>query len=95
MSEGSMKEVWRSVPVSCQFPACQLSGSSHGMSKSSKVRRKTLCVRSGAIIDYWDKKTNFKGQTYFDLHFYDDIYPLIDTISIKDNSNCFKPKKFI
>ena len=48
---------------------------------------------SKAIIEYLDKKTNFKGQTYFDLHFYDDIYPLIETIGVKDNIIVLNPKK--
>lgn len=48
---------------------------------------------SKAIIEYLDKKTNFKGQTYLDLHFYDDIYPLIDTIAVKDNVIILNPKK--
>lgn len=48
---------------------------------------------SKAIIQYFDKKTNFQGQTSFDLNFYDDIYPLIDTISVKDNIIILNPKK--
>lgn len=45
------------------------------------------------MIEYLDKKINFRGQTYFDLHFYEDIYPLIDTIAVKDNAIILNPKK--
>jgi hypothetical protein len=48
---------------------------------------------SKAIIEYFDKKTNFMGQTYFDLHFYEDIYLLIDTITVKDNLIILNRKK--
>jgi|SRR3989339_319038 len=48
---------------------------------------------SKAIVEYFDKKQNFKGQVFFDLHFYDDIYPLVDTISVKDNRVILSPKK--
>jgi hypothetical protein len=48
---------------------------------------------SKAIVQYWDKKTNFKGQTFFDLQFYDDIYSLVDTIAIRDNMIILNPKK--
>lgn len=48
---------------------------------------------SKAIIEYLDKNINFKGETYIDLHFYDDIYPLVDTIAVKDNVIILNPKK--
>lgn len=48
---------------------------------------------SKAIVEYLDKKQNFKGQAIFDLHFYDDIYPLVDIISVKDSVIILNPKK--
>ena len=48
---------------------------------------------SRAIVEYFDKKQNFKGQAFFDLRFYDDIYPLVDTISVKDTLVILSPKK--
>jgi len=46
-----------------------------------------------AIIEYQDKKTSICYQTNFKLQFYDDIYPLVDTITLKDNKIILKPKK--
>ena len=52
-------------------------------------------VSSGtqAIIEYVDKKVNacFKGT--FKLQFYDDIYPLVDTINLTTDRIILKPKK--
>jgi hypothetical protein len=48
---------------------------------------------SKAIIQYFDKKANFQGQTFFYLYFYDDIYPLVDAISVKGNTIILSPKK--
>lgn len=48
---------------------------------------------SKAIVEYLDKKQKFKGQAFFDLRFYDDIYPLVDTISVKDGVIILSPKK--
>jgi hypothetical protein len=46
-----------------------------------------------AIIEYVDKKVNacFKGT--FKLQFYDDIYPLVDTINLSNDIITLKPKK--
>lgn len=48
---------------------------------------------SKAIVEYLDKKQNSKGQAFFDLRFYDDIYPLVDTISVKESVIVLNPKK--
>jgi hypothetical protein len=48
---------------------------------------------SKAIVEYLDKKQNFKGQAFFDLRFYDDIYPLVDTISVKEGVISLNPKR--
>lgn len=52
-------------------------------------------VSSGtqAIIEYANKKVNacFKGT--FKLQFYDDIYPLVDTINLTTDRILLKPKK--
>lgn len=45
------------------------------------------------ILEYGDKKSGFKGSVDFYLHFYDDIYPLIDTVSVKQDDVIMKPKK--
>jgi hypothetical protein len=46
-----------------------------------------------AIIEYQDKKNNNCYRTNFKLKAWDDIYSLIDTVSIKDNEVILNPKK--
>ncbi len=46
-----------------------------------------------AIIKYKDKKTNSCHNGTFRLQFYDDIYSLIDTITLKGNKIILNPKK--
>jgi len=46
-----------------------------------------------AIVEYLDKKDNSKRQGYIPLQFYEDIYPLIDTIILKEDILVFNPKK--
>jgi hypothetical protein len=46
-----------------------------------------------AIIEYQDKKTGSSHRTNFNLRFYDDIYPLVDTATLKDNKIILNPKK--
>ena len=46
-----------------------------------------------AIIEYQDKKNDACYRTSFKLKFYDDIYSLIDTISVKDNKVILNSKK--
>jgi len=46
-----------------------------------------------AIVEYLNKKDNTKLEGFIPLHFYDDIYSLIDTISLKDDVLIFNPKK--
>jgi len=46
-----------------------------------------------AIIEYKDKKNNFCSLTNYKLQFYEDIYALIDTISLTENTIILKPKK--
>ena len=48
---------------------------------------------TGAIVEYLDKKDNLKYQGYIQLQFYEDIYPLVNTITVKDNFLVFNPKK--
>jgi hypothetical protein len=46
-----------------------------------------------AIVTYTDKKINSKCEGFIPLQFYEDIYSLIDTITVKDNNLIFNPKK--
>ncbi|WP_264532371.1 hypothetical protein [Flavobacterium sp. N502540] len=46
-----------------------------------------------AVIEYKDKKNNFCGSMNYKLQFYEDIYTLIDTISIAKGLITLKPKK--
>lgn len=46
-----------------------------------------------AIIDYKDKKNNICSSVSYKLQFYEDIYTLIDTISLADDTIILKPKK--
>lgn len=46
-----------------------------------------------AIIKYLDKKNNAKYQTFLPLRFYEDIYLLIDVITLKDEVLTLNPKK--
>jgi hypothetical protein len=46
-----------------------------------------------AIIEYLDKKNNSKRQGFIPLQFYDDIYSLVDTITLKDDNLTLNPKK--
>jgi hypothetical protein len=46
-----------------------------------------------AIIEYNDKKSDFCGWTNYKLQFYEDIYTLVDTISLTENTIILKPKK--
>jgi hypothetical protein len=48
---------------------------------------------SKAIVVFNDKRKNFKGTVFFDLRFYEDIYSLIDTITLKDKHIILSPKK--
>jgi hypothetical protein len=45
------------------------------------------------IVEYIDKKDNSKREGFIPLHFYEDIYSLIDTINLKDDILIFNPKK--
>ncbi len=49
--------------------------------------------QSKAIIEYHDKKSNAKQTKQFALKDYEDIYSLVDTITIKDQKLILKPKK--
>jgi len=50
--------------------------------------------KSCAILEYWGKLQNiYFKKKIFELEFFDDIYPLVDTISVKDGYIVFKPKK--
>jgi len=46
-----------------------------------------------AIVEYKNKKTNFCYNGTVGIEFYEDIYPLIDTIALKDNKIIFTPQK--
>ena len=46
-----------------------------------------------AIVEYQDKKINARYRATFRLQFYDDIYPLVDTITVKDDTIILNPKK--
>ncbi len=48
---------------------------------------------SKAKVEFNDKKKNFKGAVFFDLRFYEDIYSLVDTITLKENHIILSPKK--
>lgn len=48
---------------------------------------------SKGIVEYLDKKTARKSEIAFPLSFYEDIYQLIDTISVKNGEITLKPKK--
>lgn len=52
-----------------------------------------ISASTRAIVEYVDKKTNSKSQRFIPLYFYEDIYSLIDTITLKDNILIFNPKK--
>jgi len=46
-----------------------------------------------AIIEYKDKKTNLCSSFNYKLQFYEDIYSLVDSISLTGDTITFKPKK--
>ena len=46
-----------------------------------------------AIIEYTDKKNDFCSLTNYKLQFYEDIYSLVDTIGLTENTIILKPKK--
>jgi hypothetical protein len=46
-----------------------------------------------AIVEYKNKTTNTCHCGFFELQFYDDIYPLVDTITLKGNKIVLNPKK--
>jgi hypothetical protein len=46
-----------------------------------------------AIVEYTDKKNNSRRQAYIPLAFYEDVYTLIDTITVKKDILVFTPKK--
>lgn len=46
-----------------------------------------------AIIEYQDKKTNFCSSGNYKLQFYEDIYTLVNTINLTNNTIILKPKK--
>lgn len=46
-----------------------------------------------AIVEYTDKKNNSRRQAYIPLVFYEDVYTLIDTITVKKDVLVFTPKK--
>ena len=46
-----------------------------------------------AIIEYKDKKNNICSSVNYKLQFYDDIYTLVDTISLTGDTIILKPKK--
>jgi hypothetical protein len=46
-----------------------------------------------AIIEYKDKKKKFCSLTNYKLQFYEDIYTLVDTIGLTENTVILKPKK--
>lgn len=46
-----------------------------------------------AIVEYLDKKDDLKYEGHIPLKFYEDIYSLVDTITLKDNFLVFNPKK--
>lgn len=46
-----------------------------------------------AIVNYRDKAGNTVRRGFIPLHYYEDIYYLIDTISIRDGALIFGPKK--
>lgn len=48
---------------------------------------------TNAIVEFTDKKNNKSSSIKYPLHFYSDIYPLIDTATLKGGAIIFKPKK--
>ena len=46
-----------------------------------------------AIVKYLDKKDNSTRQGFIPIQFYDDIYSLVDTITLKGNDLILNPKK--
>jgi hypothetical protein len=46
-----------------------------------------------AVIDYKDKRTNCCRRASFELQFYDDIYSLVDSVVLKNNTIILNPKK--
>ena len=48
-----------------------------------------------AIIEYKDKKNNFCSSKNYKLRFYEDIYTLVDKISVTDDTVILKPKKSV
>jgi hypothetical protein len=48
---------------------------------------------SKIILRLFDKIANTRKETYLDLFYYEDIYYLVDTISIKDDYIVLNPKK--
>lgn len=53
----------------------------------------TLSGGTKAVIEYKDKKNNICSSVNYKLQFYEDIYTLVDTISLTDNTIILKPKK--
>ncbi len=47
---------------------------------------------SYAFIEYHDKKSGMQKQTILELQFYEDIYPLIGSVSVKGGKIILKPK---
>lgn len=58
---------------------------------SYQINPKNASTR--AIVEYVNKKDNSRREGFIPLYFYEDIYPLIDSITLKDNILIFKPKK--
>jgi len=52
-----------------------------------------LSSSTRAIVKYLDKKDNSKRRGFIPLQFYDDIYSLVDTITLKDDNLILNPKK--
>jgi hypothetical protein len=46
-----------------------------------------------AIVTYIDKKSNSKCEGFIPLQLYEDIYYLIDTVTVNDDTLIFNPKK--
>ena len=45
-----------------------------------------------AIVTYLDKKNNYSRKGFIPIQFYDDIYSLVDTITLKGNDLILNPK---
>ncbi|MGN7810033.1 hypothetical protein [Flavobacterium johnsoniae] len=48
---------------------------------------------SRIVVEYINKKDSSTKQGYFDINFYEDIYSLVDTISVVGKEIILKPKK--